>query len=149
MVLAVVVPYGINKFVIMKDYSDTNFQNIIVKNAIDPRTEHSHEETNLNLMLYFKNKVGAMLSREDMEGFVVPVASVVKIDRASIGRSEFKRTDVGLRICTSEDFQKFNSYDNRDINDALGFAFCVNDFENLSIAGNFGTDFAQNYQISI
>ena len=43
LVLAVVIPYGSNKFFIMKDYEDTNFQSITESNAIDAREEFGFE----------------------------------------------------------------------------------------------------------
>ena len=38
-VLAVVIPYGSNKFFIMRDYEDTTFQSITEADAIDAREE--------------------------------------------------------------------------------------------------------------
>ena len=42
-VLAVVIPYGSNKFFIMRDYKDTTFQSITEANAIDAREEFGFE----------------------------------------------------------------------------------------------------------
>ena len=52
-VLVVVIPYGLNKFLIMKEYGDTNFMSISVKNAIDKRQEFDFDETQVNMMFYF------------------------------------------------------------------------------------------------
>ena len=43
LVLAVVIPYGSNKFFIMRDYEDTTFQSITEANAIDVREEFGFE----------------------------------------------------------------------------------------------------------
>ena len=42
-ILAVVTPYGINKFMIMKLYEDTTFMSIEVENVIDGREEFGFE----------------------------------------------------------------------------------------------------------
>ena len=55
MVLAVVLPYGFNKYLIMKDYDDTSFQSITIENAIDYREEFGFDQTNANYFFYFTN----------------------------------------------------------------------------------------------
>ena len=52
-VLFVVVPYGFSKFLIMREYDDTDFQSITLENEIDERLEFSYEQTHLNVMFYF------------------------------------------------------------------------------------------------
>ena len=50
---AVVIPYGFNKFFIMKEYGDTNFMTIVDEDAIGIREEFGFNQTRINMMFYF------------------------------------------------------------------------------------------------
>ena len=43
LVLAIVIPYGVNKYLVMKDRDDTNFESITIENAFDSRQRFTHE----------------------------------------------------------------------------------------------------------
>ena len=73
-VLAVVIPYGFNKFFIMKEHSDTSFQSIEVENAIDFREEFSFEQIHTNVLFYFKKFQGRYLTAADIEGYITMIA---------------------------------------------------------------------------
>ena len=56
-VLLVVIPYGFNKFIVMKEYDDTSFQSITIENAFEEGEEFDYEETKFNLMFMFTNQL--------------------------------------------------------------------------------------------
>ena len=64
LVFAIVIPYGINKFVVMQNYEDTYFQSITLENEMSAYEEIGYEQTNLNVMLYFINENGKKVTKE-------------------------------------------------------------------------------------
>ena len=43
LIFTVVIPYGFNKFIVMKNYEDTNFQSITLENAISAYEEIGYD----------------------------------------------------------------------------------------------------------
>ena len=52
-ILGVVIPFGFNKFIIMRDRDDTNFQSIVNEAAISPEEVLTQEQTHANAFIYF------------------------------------------------------------------------------------------------
>ena len=70
LILFVVIPCGVNKFFVMRDYEDTNFQSIIIENKVSPYKEVGYEQSNLNVMLLFTKHDGAPVTKADLEGYI-------------------------------------------------------------------------------
>ena len=56
-VLSVVIPFGFNKFLIMRDREDTYFHTIIEEQAIGVEGVLSYEQTHANVMFHFQSLI--------------------------------------------------------------------------------------------
>ena len=83
LVIAVVIPFGFNKFLIMRDREDTYFHTITEESL---RFEEllSYEETNANVMYNFKRWIDIefeSLSMKDLEGYIEVIPMITTYDR--------------------------------------------------------------------
>ena len=70
LVLVIVIPYAINKFVVMRNYEDTNFSSITQEDGTSLNEEIGYETHDLNVILSFMSFREGPLSHEDLEGYI-------------------------------------------------------------------------------
>ena len=52
-IFSVMIPFGFNKFIIMRDREDTNFQSTVKERAIDPYEVFTYEQIKVNPVFLF------------------------------------------------------------------------------------------------
>ena len=84
LVLSVAIPYGVNKFVVMKGREDTSFQSITLDSNISESEEFGHDVTNLNLMFFFTDFFVNPYSKEELQGYISNTADLITVDKLAI-----------------------------------------------------------------
>ena len=80
-ILSVVIPFGFNKFIIMRDRDDTNFQSIVNEAAIQPEEVLPYDQTHANTFFYFTDKAFQPVSKDQLKGYIVIEHYMTTIDR--------------------------------------------------------------------
>ena len=135
LILAVAFPYGVNKFVVMKNYEDTNFQSITLENEISAYEEIGYDQTNFNVMLFFTNGVGTRVTKEQLEGYIEIHASINTVDKSG-GNIEGSQETKSLVDCTQNDLDtKFFSPTDQ-MYERLEDSLCIENPEEIKFAGS-------------
>ena len=111
MVLSVVIPYGLNKYLIMQEYEDTSFQSIKVDNAIGIREEFGYDQTNLNYFIFFTDSTLLPIPKEDLEGYIELRGVELEIEKSST--TNVNQKELNFRPCTKNDL-KTNFFPSHD-----------------------------------
>ena len=83
----------------MQNYEDTNFQSLIVEDAVERTEEFGFEDTHVNVMFYYASQNGGLsLSEEELEGFIYHDAIDIELDFNNI--NELTKTPRGIHRCT-------------------------------------------------
>ena len=106
-ILGVVIPFGFNKFIIMREYDDTNFQSIVNEQTVGPEEVLTYDQTHANAFIYFTDSKFRPISKETLKGYIVVNHTMFTVDRRSDSPSveeEILKTSVCTREYLDEHF---------------------------------------------
>ena len=135
LILIVIIPYAVNKFIIMWEFGDTHYQTVTIERGIDVKKEFSTDETNLQLMFMIGNESLNGLMAKDYEEYVQIYARSVRFDKDPFHLEEQALT---TRPCTIDDLNRFNTdKSQREVFEyQLSSLQCVQGEDAFTIAGN-------------
>ena len=96
-VLAVVIPYGFNKIIVMKERGDTSFQSITIENAFDHHQEFDFEMTKFNMMFFFTNFSLEPVPLRELDGFIDITPFMLIIEKSENEQPFFGVEDMNLK----------------------------------------------------
>ena len=133
LILAVVIPYGTNKFIVMRNYEDTNFMSITLESGTSVDEEFGHDQTNLNVMFFFSTLYNEYFTKEDLEGYL-------QIEAYIVIQPNFDLEMIELVQCTKSDLDN-NFYPASDwLYEQLDYLFCIKKPEDIKLLGNINAE---------
>ena len=140
LVISVVIPFGFNKFLIMRDREDTKFHT--TEESLGSEEVLSYEQTHANVMLSFQGFIDDDLkpiSMEDLEGYIDILALLQTFDRRNGEYTESVEL-LGLSPCSKQyvdiNFFSHESFNDKSFDDNIEFSICIDDPQRIEHVGN-------------
>ena len=151
-IVMVVIRFGINKFIIMKDRDDTKYQSVIEDRAIGPDEVLTYDQTHVNAFILFVDQATRPISYQELEGYIVVEHYMQTFDR----RDTIPKLEIEILTtsgCTTEyldeHFFKRSKAWETQYGASLDYMYCIDDPTRIEHVANWRELYSKGLNIRV